>query len=101
MLRGKTALGLGLAAGLLLGLAIGHGGRLAHGQAGSELDTVIGAGPDGAMAGLGGGGQYQAFALGDQSLVLLHTSTGQVWRYADDKWNALPPAPLGASNRRK
>lgn len=101
-MRNKAALGLGLAAGLLLGLVVGHGGRLAHGQQdGSELDTVIGAAPDGAMAGLGGGGQYHAFAWGNQSLMLLHTPTGQLWRYADDKWNALPAAPLGASNRRR
>jgi hypothetical protein len=99
-MRSKAALGVGLAAGLLLGLVAGQGGHLAHGQQdGTELDTVVGAQPDGAMAGLGGAGQYHAFAWGGTGLVLLHTPTGQMWRFVGDKWSALPAAPVGASNR--
>jgi hypothetical protein len=100
-MRAKAAMGIGVVAGLLLGFLAGQSGPVAHGQQdGSELDTVVGARPDAAMPGYAGANQYLGFAWGEKGLVLLLTQTGQMWEFENERWNALPPAPIGPSNRR-
>jgi hypothetical protein len=100
-MRAKAAMGIGVLAGLLLGFLAGQTVPLAHGQQdGTELDTVVGARPDAAMPGFGGANQYQGFAWGEKGLVLLHTPTGQMWDFENGRWNALPAAPIGPSNKR-